>query len=149
MIPEWPSDYVLGTLKKVEVKMSWLHWHNILSWGYALINHFRWAKVNIISQSFKGRDWEKILGPGMIALPPFLLPIVLLYSPYSQRLLPKSRSSDDSCEILVQFPSIEFNLMRTISRGWECILGDSLFCHVSKTYWISSHNRIQSGNIFN
>lgn len=126
--------------------MSWFCWHKILSWSHALINHFRWVKVNIISQSSNGRDWEKILGPKMIARPPFLFPIILLHSlPHSLRnFYPReSTSSDDSCEILEQFPSIEFNLTRTISRGLDCIVGDSQLRHVSKIYWISSHNTFQ------
>ena len=76
--------------------MSWLCWHEILSWSHALINHFRWVKVNIISQSFKRRNskkipfWKKLkaIQQQLLCLP-FSFPAFSLIPSPIQQLFPK------------------------------------------------------------
>lgn len=66
------------------------------------------------------------------------IPSPVLSATFTQR-----RAQTVMTAVLEQFPFTELNLMRSISRGLDYILGDSQMCHVSKTYWISSHNRVQ------
>ena len=124
--------------------MSWLHWHKILSQSHALINHFRWVKVNIISQTSREEIERKFLvQKWLLSLSFSFSSSSFTPSPILSATFTQEKPQAVMTAVLEQFPSIEFNLTRTISRGLDCILGDSQMCRVYKTYWICSHNRVQ------
>lgn len=95
-----------------------------LSRIHTLIHHFRWVKANIVNQNSEGRVGKEILGSKMIVLPP----LASLVPPYFlTNLSLRKDNNNDTCMRHRQFPSVELNLLGIISRGPDCILGDSRF----------------------